>query len=315
MSAPEQDEKPDSLGASVPPGIGVPQRHNEVRRIQERIAALTRQHETSRPSSQRRAPSLDPQADIEAEFAMAPSREPKAEFGGPHEAWARTLDPVVMPPPPQRKRRSSLSRPTVAGSIVACCIATGMALAMINSLRAPIVNTVVSSGGDADQSQSLSKAELANLTQIPPAGARAESTEQSSTSALSVFAALQTNDPAPAQLPAPTSAPGEPGIVVPETAFPEPPAIPILSHDEVTAMLRRSRDLIAEGDIASARLILQHVAEAGSAAASLALARTFDPAVLARLGVIGAQPDPAKARAWYAKAADQEAPGAQQRLQ
>jgi TPR repeat protein len=80
-------------------------------------------------------------------------------------------------------------------------------------------------------------------------------------------------------------------------------------------LLKRGQDLIAAGDIASARLMLTHLAEAGDAEASFTLAGTFDAAVLAKLRVVGVQPDPAKARAWYARAAEQGSLEAKQRLQ
>jgi len=69
-------------------------------------------------------------------------------------------------------------------------------------------------------------------------------------------------------------------------------------------MLKRGQDLIAAGDIASGRLMLTRLVEAGDAEAAFILAGTFDPAVLAKLRTVGALPDPAKARAWYEKAAE-----------
>jgi TPR repeat protein len=45
------------------------------------------------------------------------------------------------------------------------------------------------------------------------------------------------------------------------------------------------------------------------------LAGTFDAGVLADMHVLGVQPDPAKARAWYLKAAEQGSPEARRRLQ
>jgi hypothetical protein len=307
------DDNAGKLAASVPPGLSDPQEQNEVRRIQERIAALTKRHEMSSPSSQRRAPSLDQHADVEAELAGSRSSEQTAELEeAARGAWARTLDPVMMPPPPHEKR-SLLSYGTFAGSVAAICVAAGVALALTNSLRAPTVNVV--GGAGAGQSQSFSNAVLANLTQIPPAEARPQP-EQPSSPALSVFAALQNNDAAPIRSPVASLPPSQSGIVLPPpAAIPDARTTTTLAPDEAAAMLRRGRDLIAAGDVASARLILQRVAESGSAEACLTLAGTFDPAVLAKLGVIGARPDPAKARAWYAKAADLGSLEAQQRLQ
>jgi len=88
-----------------------------------------------------------------------------------------------------------------------------------------------------------------------------------------------------------------------------------MSRDEISSLLKRGQALIAAGDIASARLILTRLAEAGSVDACLALAGTFDAAELAELHVVGVQPDSAKARAWYLKAAEQGSAEAKRRLQ
>lgn len=89
------------------------------------------------------------------------------------------------------------------------------------------------------------------------------------------------------------------------TVVPKSRAADALTREEMASMLKRGQDLIAAGDIAGARLILFRVSEAGDAEASLSLAGTFDADVLAKLNVVGAKPDPAKARALYAKAAGQ----------
>jgi len=92
-------------------------------------------------------------------------------------------------------------------------------------------------------------------------------------------------------------------------------AVAPMPRDEISALLKRGRGLIAAGDIASARLILTRLAEAGSMDACLALAGTFDASLLADMHVVGVHPDPAKARAWYLKAAEQGSPEARRRLQ
>jgi TPR repeat protein len=101
----------------------------------------------------------------------------------------------------------------------------------------------------------------------------------------------------------------------PTAAVPAPRATVSLTRDEIAALLKRGQDLIAAGDIASARLMLTHLAEAGDAQASFILAGTFDAAVLAKLRVVGAQPDAEKARIWYARAAELGSLEAKQRLQ
>ena len=104
------------------------------------------------------------------------------------------------------------------------------------------------------------------------------------------------------------------------TAPPAPPSPPAhvtasLPRDEVTALMKRGRDLLAVGDIASARLILARLADHGDADASQLLAGTFDPVQLARMHVLGVAPDLDKARQWYAKAAEQRSSEAGRHVQ
>jgi hypothetical protein len=75
-----------------------------------------------------------------------------------------------------------------------------------------------------------------------------------------------------------------------------------MSADEVGSMLKRGEELLMQGDIASARLLLQRAADAQDARAAFALAASFDPIELRRLGVYGATPDVTKARDWYERA-------------
>lgn len=75
-----------------------------------------------------------------------------------------------------------------------------------------------------------------------------------------------------------------------------------LDPGEIAALLKRGDKLIASGDLAAARLVLQRAAEAGDARAALALAGTYDPVVLEKLEVHGFAPNIATARAWYEKA-------------
>jgi hypothetical protein len=100
----------------------------------------------------------------------------------------------------------------------------------------------------------------------------------------------------------------------PTAVVPESRVLDFLSRDEIETLLKRGQELIAIGDISGGRLLLTRAAEAGDARASLAVAGTYDAAVLATLGVVGVPPDPAKARGWYARAAEQGSPEAARRL-
>jgi TPR repeat protein len=91
------------------------------------------------------------------------------------------------------------------------------------------------------------------------------------------------------------------GAAVPE-AKPKAFAIHQLDPDEIGTLLKRGDELIASGDLAAARLVLQRAAEAGDARAALALAGTYDPIMLEKLAVHGFAPNIAMARDWYEKA-------------
>jgi hypothetical protein len=88
-----------------------------------------------------------------------------------------------------------------------------------------------------------------------------------------------------------------------------------LDGEEVTVLLKRGKALIADGDIAAARLILKRAADANNAEAALALAATYDPFVLRELKVYGFTPDAALARVWYEKATELGSPAAPRRLE
>src|SRR5260370_10514506 len=87
-----------------------------------------------------------------------------------------------------------------------------------------------------------------------------------------------------------------------------------LDPDELAALMKRAKGLIAIGDIASARLLLERAADAQEAGAALLLAQTYDPAVLGAQDTRSITPDPAAARTWYQKAAQLGSPDATQRL-
>lgn len=87
-----------------------------------------------------------------------------------------------------------------------------------------------------------------------------------------------------------------------------------LDSDETEALLKRAQDLIADGDLAAARLLLRRAAEAGIAEAAFTLGTTYDPVVLQRLGAIGTAADPIEARQWYQRAAALGSTAASQQL-
>ena len=71
---------------------------------------------------------------------------------------------------------------------------------------------------------------------------------------------------------------------------------------EVARLVARASVLLSQGDIGSARIVLERAAERGSAQASFTLAETYDPLMLLKWGTYGTRGDAAKARDLYAKA-------------
>jgi hypothetical protein len=88
-----------------------------------------------------------------------------------------------------------------------------------------------------------------------------------------------------------------------------------LDPEEVALLLKRSEDLISSGDLASARLLLERVAETRNARAALELGATYDPIVIRQRGIISAAPDPALAQTWYQRARDWGSPDASKQLE
>lgn len=98
-----------------------------------------------------------------------------------------------------------------------------------------------------------------------------------------------------------------------------PPATPAVGlsgaeRDKALQHMARGDALLREGNVSAARLFYERAAAQGWAPAALALGSTYDAAELARMGVLGVAPDPAKARAWYEKARDLGALEASARL-
>ena len=77
---------------------------------------------------------------------------------------------------------------------------------------------------------------------------------------------------------------------------------PPAANEEAAKLFAQGLVALAEGDVAAARLYLLRASDAGDARALMALGDSYDAATLARLGVVGAKGDAAKARDFYARA-------------
>ena len=95
-----------------------------------------------------------------------------------------------------------------------------------------------------------------------------------------------------------TLQPAEPGAQL----QPASKATRALDPEEFKLFMQQGEQFIAAGDVVTARIVFQRAAEAGDANAAMALGATYDPTVLAKLGVAGLGADVEKARTWYQKA-------------
>jgi hypothetical protein len=265
--------------------------------------------------------------------------------------WS-ALRTEFLPPPQQGWGIPGVA--VIVGSIGAVTIAAAVALLVVNLIQVPAPSVTASGEDEAAKKEFSSTAiNLAKIAAAQAKMQPVEDEPQVPVSApaanpVQLATAAPANDIAtakPAALPSPSSEirpspspetkpaaiepPAPPATASappaaassPSAQSSPPPAAPesqpavTLSQDEIASLLKRGRELIAAGDIASARLVLTHLADAGVAEASFVLAGTFDPTVLESLRIVGMRPDPAKARIWYSRAAEQGSVEARQRLQ
>lgn len=93
-----------------------------------------------------------------------------------------------------------------------------------------------------------------------------------------------------------------PPVSRPAAARPIVMAPPALPPEVAKLYISRGDALLAQKDISGARKFYEFAANAGSARGAAALAATYDPNELQRLGVVGLPPNPAQAIAWYQRA-------------
>jgi TPR repeat protein len=102
--------------------------------------------------------------------------------------------------------------------------------------------------------------------------------------------------------PAPNAGLSGAGVAQPDTPPATAPAKPVPNPNEIALLVERGRALFEAGDVAAARLFFRRAANAGDAAAAVAMGATYDPDVLAKRFIRGIEPDAQEARAWYEKA-------------
>lgn len=94
----------------------------------------------------------------------------------------------------------------------------------------------------------------------------------------------------------------------------EPVPMPPAERERALGLHAKGLELLERGSVYAARKFFERAAEAGLPQGAVALAGTYDPDELAKLKVLGLQPDLAAARTWYEKARELGAPEASERL-
>jgi hypothetical protein len=159
-------------------------------------------------------------------------------------------------------------------------------------------------------------ARLSWAAPAPTRSAAAPATPPAAAPALTRSAAPPAVAPAPVRPAAPPAAvvAAAPARLPATSPPPQSETVRNLDPQEIAGLIKRGQDLLASGDILSARLLLQRAAEARAARAALLLATTYDPNLLKQLGADGPLADIAQARNWYQKAREWGEPDAQRQL-
>jgi hypothetical protein len=230
----------------------------------------------------------------------------------------------LRPPPPMRARRDNLRGPlrVLLASAIAAPIAYYFSVGNIASPSEPAGRSALASFA----SRLVASSEFPiPKEKLRPGEAEAYNTVVSSRNKLVAQPAaiapvvatpvrvetVTVVPPSPAPLPSLALASPAPDQATPAAAKPERE----LDPEAIKLLLQQGEQFVGSGDLVTARLVYRKAAEAGNAAAALALGATYDPVVLAKIGVRGMGADIEKARSWYEKAKEFGSPDAPRRLE
>ena len=238
-------------------------------------------------------------------------------------------DPSEYMTPVRKDRRLSVSSRILAAVLASAAVAILVAMFSSDATRDLIVNakasstTVVPAPSAAQANPAQQHARDITLKDPTRLSAPANQTAGVRTVTTVAVAAPTREEIAaayqsalPSRAPAAAAAPvaTAPIATAPVAAPANPPPARKLDAEEVAMLLNRAKGLLAAGDIASARLLLERAADAQETRAMLLLAQTYDPEVLGTQDIRNIVPDPAMARVWYQKAAQLGSADAQRRL-
>lgn len=302
----------------------------DLERLEASLRWLQRQ-DTTGANTNMRLPRATPMSPVRGlPPADMRDRHPGGDvYGGrvPH-----SLEPQRMAPPPRGARHDSLRWP--------------LRLLIASSVAAPVLYYLSVGWGPVSEPTASSQFTTASPTTaaVPPAAPRTQREAQREPlpaprvqdeppTTLATRGDLQQQPVSPPPVAPPTpvwqqeASPPPPQPVQPRETVARLPAAPpaaeppsaskpvrTLSQDEIVLLVKQGEQFIASGDVVTARIVFQRAAEAGDPNAAVALGATYDPTVLARLGVVGMGADVEKARNWYQKAESLGSPEAARRL-
>jgi hypothetical protein len=208
----------------------------------------------------------------------------------------RSLEPERLPPP--EMPRHNIRVPV--GIVVAITLVATMAYYFAVGGRVP-PSEPAAAPQTASSDPTLVALPSSPISQQAPPPTMAQE-DDFATSAQSHISSQRTKTSQPARSPEGEAVamvqPGEPGAQVRAASK----ATRVLDPEEIKLLMKQGEQFIAAGDVVTARIVFQRAAEAGDAGAAVALGGTYDPIVLAKLGVVGLGADVERARTWYQKA-------------
>jgi len=214
------------------------------------------------------------------------------------------------------KTRKTRASRIVTGALALSALAAVLALLSIDSTRAVIVNAKASLASVAPAPPGADQpTPPAPRVAAQPVNAEPSPTPDAATTRRVQPVALASASPSRDEIAAAYQSAIKTRVVAVEPTTREPlQAARRIDPDELAALLKRAKGLLAIGDITSARLLLERAADAQEADAALMLAGTYDPQVLGAQDMRSITPDPAMARLWYQKAAQLGSSDARRRL-
>jgi hypothetical protein len=257
----------------------------------ERLEASLRQLQRQESATRFRASNLAPVP------GLAPVHRHSGERFGDGFRSPRLLEPARLPSPPAISRRNiGTSVGIVVASILVATVAYYFAVGgwVPSSEPAPGPQTT-SSDPTVVAPPTRSTDQQVFQPPMPQDTNRATSAQNE----ISSQQGTETSQPArPSGDETAGMLPGEPGAQIGSASK----ASRVLDPEEIKLFMKQGEQFIAAGDVITARIVFQRAAEAGDANAAMALGATYDPTVLAKLGVAGLGADVEKARTWYQKA-------------